>query len=204
MSAYQDIYLDLPSRVSEVWKRTKTHPDNESKDLSATAMLMAAAAGLAMPWESLKDVGIGNGSDWNAHPSFANGNQKHYQAVLKSCSAFLAQKISDTESLKTISFQHCQNQIEIRDVAEYGQSGKTQKHTVRCAVRVIRNALAHNNIVAFGPNPEQIEKIGFFSENRIGSGCVSTIHGYLVLTITTESFAAFLDAWFLSLLPTKS
>lgn len=206
MTMYQDIYQDLPSRVYEVWQRTKK-PTDSPRDLSVTAMLMAAATGFAMPWESLKDMGTGNRDDWNAHPSFANGNQEHYQSVLKSCNKFLSQKISDTTSLQSISFRQCSDQSGICDVAEYGDKGKKlelNKHTVRCVVRVLRNAFAHNNFVAFGPDPDQIERLGFFSENRVGSGCVSTVDGYLVVTITTSALQDFLDAWFLMLKPAKN
>jgi hypothetical protein len=206
----------MPSRVFEVWRRTKKNQEEsrkketqnkESNDLSVTAMLMAAATGFAMPWESLKNVGSGNRNDWNAHPSFANGNQAHYQSILKSCDKFLSQKISDTASLQSVSFRHCSDQSDICEVAEYGEKGKElelNKHTVRCAVRVLRNALAHNNIVAFGSTPDQIDKLGFFSENRVGSGCVSTIDGYLVVTFATSAFQDFLDAWFLILKPGKN
>lgn len=207
MTAYRDIYSDLPLRVHEVWQRSKAKTDSGQRDLSVTAMLMAAATGFAMPWESLKNVGSGNRVDWNSHPSFVNGDQAHYQSVLKGCDEFLSQKISDTASLKSISFRHCSDQSDICDVAEYGNKGKElelNKHAVRCAVRVLRNALAHNNIVAFGPNPDQIERLGFFSENRVGSGCVSTVDGYLVVTFTTSAFQDFLSAWFLILRSEKN
>ncbi|MBK6595910.1 MAG: hypothetical protein IPG23_26270 [Burkholderiales bacterium] len=207
MTAYRDIYCDLPSRVHEVWQLSKAKTDSSQRDLSVTAMLMAAATGFAMPWESLKDVGSGNRNDWNAHPSFAKGDQAHYQSVLKSCDKFLSQKISDNPSLQSVSFRHCSDQSDICDVAEYGNRGKKlelNNHTVRCAVRVLRNALAHNNIVAFGLNSDQIDKLGFFSENRVGSGCVSTVDGYLVVTFTTSAFQDFLDAWFLILKPEKN
>ena len=205
MTTYRDIYQDLPSRVYEVWQQTKSATGNP-RDLSVTAMLMAAATGFAMPWESLKNVGIGNRNGWNVHPSFANGDQAHYRAVLQSCDRFLAPKISETASLQSVSFRHCADQSEICEVAESGNKGKPlelDKHTVRCVVRVLRNALAHNNIVAFGSSPEQIERLGFFSENRVGSGCVSTVDGYLVVALTVSAFQEFLDAWFLMLQPEK-
>lgn len=82
MTANRDIYCDLPTRVHEVWQRSKAKTDSSQRDLAVTAMLMAAATGFAMPWESLKDVGSGNRNDWNAHPSFANGDQAHYQSIL--------------------------------------------------------------------------------------------------------------------------
>ena len=55
MTAYYDIYSDLPTRVYEVWQRTKVQTSSPQQDFSVTAMLMAAAAGLAMPLENLKN-----------------------------------------------------------------------------------------------------------------------------------------------------
>lgn len=160
-----------------------------------------------MPWESLKDVGVGNREDWNTHPSFASGDKAHYQAVLKSCGDFLSQKISNITSLRSVSFRHCADQSDVCEVAESGNKGKAlelDKHTVRCVVRVLRNALAHNNIVAFGSSPDQIERLGFFSENRVGSGCVSTVDGYFAVTFTVSGLQDFLDAWFGMLAPAKN
>lgn len=203
MTAYRDIYQDLPSRVHEVWQRNSGTSDN-ARDLSVTAMLMAAATGLSMPWESLKDVGVGNRDDWNSHPSFANGNQAHYKSVLRVCDQFLSQKISDSASLQSISLRQCADLSEICEAAEYGNKGQAlelEERKVRHVVRILRNALAHNNIVAFAANNSQIEKLGFFSENREGSGCTSTVNGYLLVTLTVSAFREFLDAWFGMLQP---
>lgn len=205
MTAYRDIYQDLPSRVYEVWQQNK-NATGSSGDLSVTAMLMAAATGFAMPWESLKDIGSGNRDDWNAHPSFTNGDQTHYKRSLKKCDKFLSKKITDIVNLRSISFHQCTGPAEICSVAEFGSKGRKlelNQHTVRCIVRILRNALAHNNIVAFGARPDRIEKLGFFSENRVGSGCVSTVDGYFVVTLTTSAFQDFLDTWFLMLQPEK-
>ena len=57
MTTYQDIYQDLPGRVHRAWQRLANNSLPESgEDLSVTVMLMAAAAGLAMPFENLKDL----------------------------------------------------------------------------------------------------------------------------------------------------
>jgi hypothetical protein len=68
---------------------------------------------------------------------------------------------------------------------------------VRCLIRILRNALAHNNIVAFGDNVNEIKKLGFFSEKKTktGNNC-TTKDGYLVLVIDTTAFQTFLKAWF--------
>lgn len=204
MSCYQDIYQDLPSRVHRIWQRTKAQSTNDTEDLSVTAMLMAAATGLAMPWENLKDVGSGNSDNWDAHPSFKNDNQPHYRSVLKGCNQFLAKKASDFPCLESISFRKCQKLSEICEVAEYGIKGEKIELNVcqvRCVVRVIRNALAHNNIVAFGSSDSQIDRLGFFSENRTHSGSPSSGESYSVITITKDDFQEFLNVWFQMLCP---
>jgi hypothetical protein len=202
MTNFVDIYQDLPCRVTKVWQRLQQQEKQQGEcDLSVTAMLMTAATGLAMPWESLKDVGMGNSKNWNDPPSFVNGDQRHYKEVLKRCDAFLAKKISQIDSLKSISFLHCPSMEGIRDAVEYGNKDETvlslDQHQVRCLIRILRNALAHNNIVAFGDNVNEIKKLGFFSEKKTktGNNC-TTKDGYLVLVIDTTAFQTFLKAWF--------
>ncbi len=93
MTNFVDIYQDLPSRVSEVWERLRNPGQQKSeRDLSVTAMLMAAATGLAMPFGNLNRLENGSDPNWNDHPSFVNGDQRHYQAVLNRCDVFLKQK----------------------------------------------------------------------------------------------------------------
>lgn len=198
MSNYQDIYRDLPSRVYEVWQRTKKIQEKEPEDRSVTAMLMAAA-GLAMPFESLKDVGVGNGARWKDHPAFETTDRDTYQAILKSCESFFKQPIAKCAGLQGIVIIHCKELRDIRNAVETGQPGKPlelTKQDVRFVTKILRNALAHNNILAFGASENQIEKLTFFSENRIGSGCKSTVDGWHALTICVKDFELFLHAWF--------
>ncbi|MFM2073803.1 MAG: hypothetical protein RJB34_108 [Pseudomonadota bacterium] len=209
MSNFVDIYQDLPCRVSVAWQRLQQQDQQQSgkRDLSVTAMLMAAATGLAMPFESLKDVGSGNRANWNDHPSFANGKQPHYKAVLKRCNDFLAQELSTIGYLKSIQFMHCKSMSDIRNAIEYGKQGDpltTEQCTLRCLVRILRNALAHNNIVAFGNDRNQIKKLGFFAEKRIGFGCESTADGYHVVAMGTTELQVFLTNWFEVITPQSS
>lgn len=205
MTMYRDIYQDLPARVYEVWTQNRDATGSLG-DLSVTIMLMAAATGLAMPWESLKDVGVGNGNTWNRHPSFVQGDQSHYQEVLKKCDQFLSKKIADNPSLQTAGLYQCNNLSEICSATEFSNTGRLlapDQHNVRCIIRVLRNALAHNNIIAFGSSDDQIHKLGFFSEKKISSGCSSAVDSYLLVTITPEALQEFLDAWFHMLRPEK-
>lgn len=198
MTTFVDIYQDLPSRVSAVWELFKSMEQKEDpRDLSVTAMLMAAAAGLAMPQEHLKKGSNNPGK----HPSFKGKSQDHYESVYNQCRTFLTQAISTLDVLKTISFMHCPEMANIRNAIEYGNNGETvfelSEHTLDCFVYVVRNALAHNNIVAFGDSKEEITKLGFFSESRGKSKCRCNEKGdYLVVAMSTCALQAFLKAWF--------
>ena len=202
MTAYCDIYSDLPTRVYEVWQRTKGQTSSSQKDLSVTAMLMAAAAGLAMPFENLKDEGIGNGNKWNAHPMFHSAKQSVYQAVLKSCDDFFKQPLNACHGLGAAVLMQCQELRGIRVAATAGQgdaSMDTAKYDVRFALKILRNALAHNNILSI-PDSGEIEKLAFFS---ISNWCPikGQGEGWNVLIIPVQSFETFLSKWFELLRP---
>lgn len=198
MTAYRDIYCDLPSRVHEVWQRTKAVEANDAEDRSVTAMLMAAATGLAMPFENLKDVGIGNGEKWKDHPAFQASDQSKYQKTLKACDLFFKQAIGTCPGMQNAILLHCGELKDIRDAAESGQgdaSLNVAKHKVRFALRILRNALAHNNIFGIRNDQGHIEKLTFFSQSNWCSNCNRT-DGWDVLVIPVASFEAFLQKWF--------
>ena len=199
MSNYQDIYSELPSRVHRAWQRVKTHPDNKAEDLSVTAMLMAAAAGLAMPFENLKDLGAAAKKGWDDHPAFQGVDQKEFKEVLKKCDQFLKQPMDQCEGLKNALLLWCQDLRDIRNAAETERAKamlNLEEHDTRFALKILRNALAHNNIVAFGGSPNQIERLVFFSEKRVGHGDMSSLDGWHAMSVPVEAFNQFLDAWF--------
>lgn len=207
MTAFLNIYSDLPSRAHEIWQRTKGPKERDHRDLSVTAMLMAAAAGLAMPWESLKDKGSGNRKNWDDHPSFQGGDQASYKNALKAIDRFCDKRLSDCLHQEESTLYHCPKLGGIRHTVEQdGDSStrlKLEDCTVRCAIKIIRNALSHNNIFALGSDLNEIEKLGFFSENRVGHGCQSTVDGWHVLVTSVGAFEKFLQTWF-ALLQTKN
>jgi hypothetical protein len=169
MGHYHNIYSDLPSRVRRVWKRAIDPTPEDTEDLSVTALLMAAAAGLAMPFENLKDVGSGNKKDWDSHPAFQGIDQAQYKKSLAKCNDFLKQPIEHCIGLKDGLLMQCP---ELRDIKDAAQTGighamlNNQKHDTRFALKILRNSLAHNNIVDVASNAGQIEKLAFFSKNN--------------------------------------
>lgn len=198
MSDYRDIYCDLPSRVNEVWQRTKAAEANDVEDRSVTAMLMAAAAGLAMPFENLKDVGIGNGEKWKDHPAFQASDQSKYQKTLKACDLLLKQPIGTCSGFEETVLLQCRELKDIREAAKSGQGDASlniAKHKVRFAVKILRNALAHNNIFGIRNDQGQIGKLTFFSQNNWCSNCNRT-DGWDVLVLPVDSFETFLLKWF--------
>ena len=203
MTTYQDIYSDLPSRVYEVWRRAKGQTDSSQRDLSVTAMLMAAAAGLAMPFENLKDLGAGNSKKWNAHPMFYAAEKSAYQSALQSCDAFFKQTIKNCAGLGNALLMQCQELKDIRTAAATGQGDAamdTAKYDVRFALKILRNALAHNNILTLPNSNGEIEKLAFFSRNNWCASC-DRLDGWNVLVIPVPSFETFLKKWFELLKP---
>lgn len=199
MTAYRNIYQDLPRRVKQLWARLENCAATDSEDFSVTAMLMAAATGLAMPFETLRDLGAGRKKDWNHHPAFQGADQNLYNNSLQACEMFLKKPISECAGLKSCELMVCRNLKDIRETAEQPdqahirlEKGKTK---TRQALNVLRNALAHNNIVDLPGSNRQIEKLVFFSRNNWCSDC-QRMDGWNVLVITVNDFKLFLDAWF--------
>ncbi len=196
MSNYQDIYRDLPSRVFKVWERAKAHTDNETEDLSVTVMLMAAAAGLAMPLEDINIPAYRNSRP--DHPGFDAVDQVSYQTTLQKFKDIFSQTLQSSSVLKEAKLARCAELKDVRKVGEYGEGTPINlaDQNVSFAFSILRNALAHNNIVAFGTDVQKIEKLTFFSEHREGSGCKRKRVGWNVLTLSIESFEKFLTFWF--------
>lgn len=198
MSNYRDLHSDLPSRVFCLWQRTKLDASGSFEGLSVTAMLMAATAGFAMPWEVLKNQANGKITDLLPYPALERTNLPAYQKALEQCRKFFDKSV-ECADLMGIRALHCEELAEVRNAAE--NSGQAtvidlQQKNVRWLVRIFRNALAHSNIMTFGTNANQIERLAFFSENRIRQGCTSSVEGWHVLVMPVDVFEQFLMAWF--------
>lgn len=193
MSCYKDIYRDLPSRVYHIWRemreQTITH---NGQDVSVTMMLMAAATGLAMPLEHLDR----NSKKWKKHPAFKHVPQADFNKIKNKFSNFFEKKISNQKGLKDAFFMHCQKLEEIKDSAKIRHGDACldpQRHSTQFAVRVLRNALAHNNIADIPNESDQIKDIVFFSKSGIQT---ESDTGWHVIVIPVESFREFLEEWF--------
>lgn len=198
MTAYCDIYSDLPSRVYRVWQRTIRPVADDTEDLSVTTMLMAASAGLAMPFENLRYSKDGEKCNWDDHPAFLGKDQAKYKKSLKACSEFLKRPISECQGLKDAVLLQCNELCDIQGSARDGKGHamlNLQKHDTRFALGILRNALAHNNIVDVPGGIDQIEKLAFFSKKDWCGNC-GRKDGWNVLLISVKDFEQFLNAWF--------
>ena len=202
MSSYVDIYKDFPTRCERVWELVRNAPSSGDADLSVTAMLMAAAAGFATPFENLKHLGAGSNQEWNSHPSFRGVKQKEYKQALKRFDGIFQVRISESplfgiDAARAWRFARCLKLVEVRDVAERG-TGETisDNEKVRFAVKLLRNALAHNNMFAFGSDASHISDLAFFSEERDGEGKPPVVTGWHVAVTSVAGFEAFLNQWF--------
>lgn len=201
MSFYIDIYNDFPLRCGRLWREMRDLP--AAKELDVTFMLMAAAAGLATPWEHLKEIQ----SRSLQHPAFNGLDRNSYKKSIKILDeefnvALIDSRLFDKSDLADW-YICCVPEIGNILGAVEARSMQTNAHNVRKvrdAIRVLRNALAHNNIHAFarnrkGERPDnKISEITFFSQVR-GTGS-DGMHGYNVISMPVADFANFLDSWF--------
>jgi len=199
MSLYVDIYNDFPLRCARVWEAFRGQAQTQGMDV--TLMLMAAAAGFATPWEHLK-VQLGHAAEQSDHPAFHQHDERAYESSLKAVGLALGQPAL-TGSL--FAGAHAEAWLygrvssigRIKDLVEAGGAGRVPISTLksRDLARVLRNALAHNNIYAFaGPGRDEIAALTFFAE-AIDRRTKEISH-YDVLSVTVAELQVFLDNWF--------
>ena len=204
MSMYIDIYNDLPIRCWKLWKLAK---DSAKKnDREVTLMIMVATTGLANPWEHLK-VPVNKG-----HPSFQEFEEKDHPAIkgiqkpeyLKALEIvknamtpnLAFSRLFSGASIGKWHFCEVEKMKEIRDAVEYNRlPNQIEKLNTQTVIRVLRNALAHNNLYVFGGISQEIGNLVFFSEQREKERPGEVI-GYDVLSIPVIEFELFLENWF--------
>jgi hypothetical protein len=206
MSYYKDIYNDFPLRCGRLWRKLRKQAEREKLDV--TFMLMTAAAGLAAPYEHIKENALKNG-DQHRPPAFPEGNDKHYEKVLKTVKKAIERDLPKSEVFGHLPIEKwkLRTLVNLNDIVGYLESPNQSighPFPIRTAldlIRVFRNALAHNNIHAFNRSgAAEIDEIAFFREDRSGPYNTVTrqrdILGYNVISLPHTDFAAFLDAWF--------
>lgn len=203
MSCYVDIYKDFPLRCQEVWERIEHSGQTSDRDLSVTAMLMAAAAGFATPWEHLRQADMKAEKAWQDHPAFKNVSQEAYDRTLKRLSkqfseSLLTSPFFQGEGNFCWKLGYCKELKQVRDVGEYGDGVQVslEQCNVRFLLKVLRNALAHNNICAFGNENREIDRLSFFSEDVEYIHHTKVVNGWNVATTTVGGFNSFLKKWF--------
>jgi hypothetical protein len=186
-----------------LWTQIEQSQNPEQEDLTVTTMLVIASAGLAMPWEHLKHESTKNFSSWSDHPSFLGVTQKIYDSSLETLRKKFSQKLLDSplinqEKKHEWLISECPNLKKVRDVAEYGEGCRLDNGqvTLKRLLKCLRNALAHNNICAFGGANGSIDRLSFFSEINEYPNGIKKFIGFEVATISTEGFRYFLKEWF--------
>jgi hypothetical protein len=202
MSCYVNIYSDFPSRCQQVWERIERSSQKGDRDLSVTAMLMAATAGFATPWEHLRsDNTKAEKRAWQGHPAFKDVSQEAYDRTLRRLSKQFSEPLLTSpffQDEKSFCWKlgYCKELKQVRDVGEYGEGERNSKlKTVREFLVVLRNAFAHNNICAFGSDRE-IDRLSFFAEDAPRVNGQKKLIGWHVATTTVGGFNGFLKQWF--------
>ena len=201
MSLYEDIYNDYPLRCAEVWRSTKTIAQAGGREV--TLMLMAATAGLATPWEHLK-IQSGQARNSRDHPAFKGFSEVAYQHTLKNVAKALALLVSHSPLFVGTDcsrwyYGHAATISLIRNMVELiePQSLPVRDLTSRQVISVLRNALAHNNLYAFGgASSSEISQLVFFAEHLDRNAKTKTVLWHDVLSMPVCDFEVILDNWF--------
>lgn len=215
MSSYVDIYNDYPLRCAELWKNF--NDSAEKKNLDVTFMLMCAAGGFATPWEHLR-IQPGQTKELRGHPAFHNFDEIKFKRSAKTMEDALERMASSSPLFENVRIEDCFygrcDGIElIRDMAEHRNPNSYLIQTEKALnlVRILRNALAHNNIHAFARGrSSEISEVTFFSQfvdkgsrSKKCEKCERKFvepmrrpYSYEVLSMPVREFHAFLTSWF--------
>lgn len=203
MSSYTNMYSDFPSRCQQVWERIERTGQNGDRDLSVTAMLMAAAAGFATPWEHLRHNSTNAEKAWQGHPAFKDVSPNAYDRTLRQLSKQLSEPLLTSPFFQgeedfCWTLGHCDKLKDVHDVILSGARSQVCLDTrdARFLLKVLRNALAHNNICAFGNGHGDIDRLSFFSEDVDYVENKKKVVGWHVASTTVEGFRSFLKQWF--------
>jgi len=201
MSLYLDIYNDFPLRCAEVWRSTRAVAQSEGREV--TLMLMAATAGLATPWEHLK-IQPGQAKDNRDHPAFNGFRESAYKHALKTVESALSPIAAESRLFVGTNcvrwgYGHAANLGLIRNMVERGEPPILALPALRArdVVNLLRNALSHNNLYAFGGlGGSEISHLTFFQEHATREVGVKVVNGYDVLSMPVGDMEAFLENWF--------
>jgi hypothetical protein len=204
MSCYNDLYNDYPLRCGKIWE--DFYDDAKNKKIDVTFMLMCAAGGFAMPWEHLK-IQPGQAKDNSGHPAFFNFDPKRYAESLKAINTVFDAHVSESSLFSQMAPSQCfygsAKGIEfIRDMAESGKNSPLFSSTkkARDVLKVMRNAIAHNNIYAFSRQQgNEITDLTFFSAEYIWENEIKKIDFYHFVVMSVDDFQSFISAWFVLL-----
>lgn len=204
MSYYKDIYNDYPLRCGDLWRTLRKQAEDEKRDV--TFMLMTAAAGLAAPYEHVKETSLPPDSSVD-HPAIKDSSDpSRYTTVLRQMLKAIDGPASESRLFTNIDyskwyFRKVERLDQIRECVEFRSAAGTCRNirTPRDVISVFRNALAHNNIHAFNRgNADEIDEIAFFKQHRKMDKVTGKYQclGYIVLAIPHLDFGSFLDSWF--------
>lgn len=208
MSCYEDIYNDFPLRCARLWEGMRDSP--VAKELDVTFMLMAAAAGFATPWEQLKIQPGSAAQHSGGHPAFHRHDQKAYEKSLAVIVKVLDQRLHSSDLFRDAKLTDWSCGLvksidQILDAVEMHSFQKTDMGEARTRdiVKILRNAIAHNNIYAFsrksregGGQDQRISELAFFSEKVEFSEDVKIVQGFDVVAMPVGDFQGFLNGWF--------
>ena len=192
MTSFKNFIKDFPSRSLDLL--TNFHPKAVDMDREVTLLLSVAATGLTFPFERLRKP-----PDGISHPS---GDRKTHTRALGKFSNLSGKLFIGSElwpEMQIASWKIIEglstDEVQKENVPWYNDFQPINAQTIKVSVilDLIRNALAHGNIIVYPPIiSSQIEEIMFLSRRYEQSQFMDE---YNVLAVEPEDFRKFLKKW---------
>ncbi len=188
MTQYKNLVQDYPNRCSEILNSFIQQAT--SIDREVTLLLMATAGGFVMPYERLR-------SDTVIKP--APIDRDNYKKETDKLNSILTKPIKESQFFKDLMskwrFSKPNKPVkknEILDAYHNAERIDANKKVVE-VVKIIRNSIAHGNVLSIPDNYEQIQDIIFLAGGEKPDG---TIIPYKLIVLTPKELETFLFIWF--------
>lgn len=182
MTVYEDFVWDYPARCIDVLYKFYEHAKFEDREV--TLLLMATAGGFVMPYERLKPGG---------KPELDRDTNKEQIKKLKN---ELEKPIKNSTAFGEIINKWCYGepgeQHDEENVMRVAESSKPINGgwKVSVAINIVRNSIAHGNVLAIRSPEGQIQDLVFASK-------ISSKSSYVHLVkLTPDDLRDFLLSWF--------
>ena len=195
MTEYSNFIQDYPKRCADILEYFFLRAANMNREV--TLLLMATAGGFIMPYERLI---------WGDTIRQPDIDRNEYNSAMEKLSNALGMSIKESHYFKEIicrwRFGKPIEPAGIKEIISAYASSNTidTKMKIVEVLKIIRNSIAHGNIMSMPDNSNVIQDLIFISGGKKKNG---TIIPYKMIVLTPKELNKFLLRWFefLSKLP---